>query len=49
MPVKKRFTTGSLARFGFAGLEIKKIIRSPFGDQVEKYSRQLQIFSRQFL
>ena len=32
-----------------AGLEIKKILRSPFGDQLEKYSRQMQIFSRRFL
>ena len=31
-----------------AGLEIKKILRSPFGEQLEKYSRQMQIFSRQF-
>ena len=31
-----------------AGLEIKKILRSPFGDQLEKYSRQMQIFSHQF-
>ena len=31
------------------GLEIKKILRSPFGDQLEKYSRQMQIFSRQFV
>jgi len=32
-----------------AGLEIKKIVRSPFGDQLEKFSRQMQIFSRQFV
>ena len=32
-----------------AGLEIKKMFRSPFGDQPEKYSRQMQIFSRQFV
>ena len=31
------------------GLEIKKILWSPFGDQPEKYSRQMQIFSRQFV
>ena len=31
------------------GLKIKKILRSPFGDQLEKYSRQMQIFSRQFV
>ena len=31
------------------GLEIKKIARSPFGDQLEKYSRQKRIFSRQFV
>ena len=30
------------------GLEIKKILRSTFGDQQEKYSRKMQIFSRQF-
>ena len=29
-------------------LEIKKILRSPFGDQLEKYSRQMQIFSHLF-
>ena len=33
----------------FPGLEIKKILRSLFGDQLEKYSRQMQIFSRQFV
>ena len=32
-----------------AGLEIKKILWSPFGDQLEKYSHQMQIFSRQFV
>ena len=32
-----------------AGLEIEKILRSPFGDQLEKYSRQVQIFSRYFV
>ena len=32
-----------------AGLEIKKILWSPFGNQLEKYSRQMQIFSRQFV
>ena len=31
------------------GLETKKIPKSPFGDQLEKYSRQMQIFSRQFV
>ena len=31
------------------GLEIKKILRSPFGDQLEKYSCQIQTYSRQFL
>ena len=31
-----------------AGLEFKKIVRSPFGDKLEKYSCQMQIFSRQF-
>ena len=30
-----------------AGLEIKNILRSPFGDQLEKYSRQMQTFSHQ--
>ena len=30
------------------GFEIKKILRSTFGDQQEKYSRKMQIFSRQF-
>ena len=30
-------------------LEIKKILRSPFGNQPEKYSRQRQIFSRKFV
>ena len=33
----------------YSGLEIKKIVRSPFGDQLEKYSRQMQIFSRKFV
>ena len=27
-----------------AGLEMKKILRSPFRDQLEKYSCQMQIF-----
>ena len=27
----------------YTGLEIKKILRSPFSDQLKKYSRQLQI------
>ena len=31
------------------GLEIKKIFRWPCGDQPEKYSRQMQICSRQFV
>ena len=31
------------------GVEIKKILRSPFDDQLEKYSHQMQIFSRQFV
>ena len=31
------------------GLEIKKILWLPFGNQLEKYSRQMQIFSRQFV
>ena len=33
----------------YVGLEIKKIFRSPFGYQPDKYSRQTQIFSRQFV
>ena len=28
------------------GSKLKKILRLSFGDQLEKYSRQLQIFSR---
>ena len=28
------------------GSKLKKILRSPCGDQLEKYSRQMQIFSR---
>ena len=32
-----------------AGLEIEKILRSPFGDQLAKYSHQMQIFSRYFV
>ena len=30
-------------------LEIKKIVRSPSGNELEKYSRQMQILSRQFV
>ena len=30
-------------------LEVKKVLRSPFGDQLEKYSRQIQIFRYQFI
>ena len=30
-----------------SGLVIKKILRLPFGNQVEKYNRQMQIFSCQ--
>ena len=33
----------------YTELEIKKIFRSPFGYQPDKYSRQTQIFSRQFV
>ena len=33
----------------YSGLEIKKTFRSPFSDKLEKYSRQVQIFSRQFV
>ena len=32
-----------------SGLKIKKILRSPFGDQLEKYSCQMQIFRHQFV
>ena len=39
--VKKKYT--------LPGLAIKKILGSPFGDQLEKYSRQMQIFTRQFV
>ena len=38
-----------LLKILLSGLEIKKIPKSPFGDQLEKYSRQMQIFSRQFV
>ena len=31
------------------GSKLKKIPKSPFGDQLEKYSRQMQIFSHQFV
>ena len=31
------------------GSKLKKILRLPFGDQLEKYSRQMQIFSHQFV
>ena len=31
------------------GSKLKKILRSPCCDQLEKYSRQMQIFSRQFV
>ena len=31
------------------GSKIKKIVRSPFGDQLEKFSRQMQIFSPHFV
>ena len=33
----------------YLGLEIKKILWSPFGDQLEKYGRQMQIFSCQLV
>ena len=33
----------------YTGLEIKKSFKSPFGDKLEKYSRQVQIYSRQFV
>ena len=32
-----------------ARLEIKKTLRSPFDDQLKKYSHQMQIFSLQFV
>ena len=32
-----------------AGLEIKKILSLPCGEQLQKYSRQMQIFSLLFL
>ena len=32
-----------------SGLKFKKIPKSPFSEQLEKYSRQMQIFSRQFV
>ena len=38
-----------LQQVAVAGLESKKIFRSPFGNQLEKYSRQMQIFSHQFV
>ena len=38
-----------LQQVAVPGLEIKKTLRSPFGNQLEKYSRQMQIFSRQFV
>ena len=44
----KRLTLSRSQNKGLSGLEIKKILRSPFGDQLEKYSHQMQIFSRQF-
>ena len=42
-------TTWSVPLVSISELEIKKILRSSFGDQLEKYSRQMQIFSRQFI
>ena len=33
----------------YQGSKLKKILKSPFGDQLEKYSRQMRIFSRQFV
>ena len=38
-----------LSLLSVPGLEIKKILKSPFGEQLEKYSRQMQIFSLQFV
>ena len=32
----------------WTGLEIKRILRLSFGDQLEKYNHQMQIFSHQF-
>ena len=31
------------------GSKLKKFLRLPFGDQLEKYRRQMQIFSHQFV
>ena len=38
-----------LQQVAVPGLEIKKILTSPFGNQLEKYGRQMQIFSCQFV
>ena len=40
---------GAGKKFHKAGLKIKKILRSPSGDQLEKFSHQMQIFSCQFV
>ena len=37
------------SQYMITGLETKKILKSPFGDQLEKNSRQMQSFSRQFV
>ena len=38
-----------LSLLSVPGLEIKKILKSPFGEQLEKYSHQMQIFNLQFV
>ena len=45
-PAKTNFKS---FEFHKTGLKIKKILRSPFGDQLMKFSHQMQIFSRQFV
>ena len=42
-------TAWSVPLVSTSELEIKKILRSTFGNQLERYSRQMQIFSRQFI
>ena len=41
--------SNSITLVSFQGSKLKKIPKSPFGDQLEKYSLQMQIFSRQFV
>ena len=38
-----------LSLLSVPGLTFKKILKLAFGDQLEKYSRQMQIFSHQFV